>query len=77
MAFLIFVGIISLLFGILILFSPQTLRNLNNQITQAMNKLAISVDEKVYALRIGIGVSSIIVSILAFFVAYFLAKKYG
>ena len=75
MEFLIVVGIISLIFGVLLLFFPQRLRNLSTQTEKAINKLCISIDEKVYKLRIGTGISLILVSVLSFFVIYYLIRK--
>jgi len=77
MLFLIFAGIIALVFGGLILFSPQTIRNLNDKVSGLMGRFVFSVDEEVYRLRVGIGISLILASGLFFFVAYFLIKKYG
>ena len=75
MEFLVIVGIVSLIFGILFLFFPQALRNLSAKTEKGLNKLCVSIDEKVYKLRIGTGISLILVSVLAFFVVYYLIKK--
>lgn len=77
MLFLIFTGIVSLIFGILFLFSPKTIRSLNDQIKRLMDKIVYSIDEKIYNLRVGVGVSLILVSLLVFFTAYCLIKRYG
>ena len=77
MWFLILAGIVSLLGGIFFLFSPKTLDVLNKKVNSTINKWSISVDEKIWSLRIGVGVSLLLTAIMFFFVAYFLAKKYG
>jgi Na+-driven multidrug efflux pump len=77
MWFLILAGVVSLLSGILFLFSPKTLDVLNNKVSTKINKWSISIDEKIWKLRIGVGVSLLLTAFLFFFVAYFLAKKYG
>lgn len=77
MLFLILVGIVSLIFGILLLFSPQVLHGLNDKASKVMNQIFITIDKKIYDLRIGIGVSSILISAFAFFIIYFLVRKYG
>ena len=73
MVFLIFSGIVSLLFGIMILLFPQTLRNLDIMTSKAI----LDLDEKIFRLRIGVGISSIIASILVFFVVYWLIQTSG
>lgn len=74
MLFLIFVGALSLIFGILFLFRPQVIRDLNEKTNKSLNSLCFSFDEKAYNLRIGLGISLILVSVLAFFVVYYLIK---
>ena len=73
MLFLIIVGLVSFAFGILMLVSPETIRKLD----QSSNRAFASMDQKIYELRVGVGVSSILVSVLAFFVAYFVVKKFS
>ena len=73
MVLLTFAGIVVLISGILFLFSPQTIRNLNARI----NRTVSSTDEKVYSLRIGVGISLILISILAFFTVYYLIRRYS
>ena len=73
--YLIFVGIVSLSFGVLILFFPQTLHNLSDKVSRIMNKVVAPIDSEVYRLKVGFGVSLILVSVLAFFVVYFMIKK--
>ena len=72
MLFLIFAGTVLLIFGVLFLFSPQTIRNLNHK----MDKVLINFDKKFYDLRVGVGVSLVLVSCLSFFIVYFLIRKF-
>jgi uncharacterized BrkB/YihY/UPF0761 family membrane protein len=73
MAFLIFVGVISFVFGALFLFSPNAIRRLN----ALANKVLADIDEKAYNLRTGIGISLLLVSCLAFLMVYYIIIKYG
>jgi len=77
MWFLILAGIIALFGGALFLFSPKTLHNLNARVNAAINKVTVPIDEKVYKLRIGVGISFILVALMLFFVVFYLNKKYG
>jgi hypothetical protein len=76
MWFLILAGCVALLGGVLFLFSPETLQQLSSKVNTAINKMSIPIDEKVYKLRIGVGVSLLLVAGLLFFVVYYLTKKY-
>lgn len=67
--YLIAVGMVSLVFGVLFLVSPQTIRNISDKVNRTIG----SVDEKLYTLRVGTGVSLILIAILAFFVVYSLS----
>jgi len=77
MWFLILSGFIALCGGLLFLFSPKTLHQLSNKINTAINKLSVPIDEKVYKMRIGVGISLLLVSGMLFFVVYYLTKKYS
>jgi len=77
MWFLILSGIVALLGGILFLFSPKTLHQLSSKINATINKMSVPIDEKVYKLRIGVGISLLLVAGLLFFIAYYLTKKYA
>jgi len=77
MWFLILAGGVSLLAGVLFLFSPGTLHKLSNKINEELNKRFVPIDEKVYKMRVGVGISLLLVSVMLFFIAYYLAKKYG
>lgn len=77
MLLLIIAGIVALIFGILFLFSPEKLRAISERANQAINRSSAMLDEKVYKLRIGIGISMLISAALIFFTIYYLVKKYG
>jgi len=76
MWFLILAGSVALLGGVLFLFSPKLLQKLSSKVNSAINRMSIPIDEEVYKLRIGVGVSLLLVAGLLFFVAYYLSKKY-
>ncbi|MBU0548185.1 MAG: hypothetical protein KKH57_05475 [Candidatus Omnitrophica bacterium] len=76
MWFLILAGIIALLSGVLFLFSPKTLQQLSSKVNTVINKISVTVDEKLYKLRIGVGISLLLVAGLLFFIVYYLTKKY-
>ncbi len=71
MIFLIMAGVIALVFGIMILVAPDTLRRLEAE----ANKRLVSFEEKVYTLRAGTGVSFILAAILIFFIAYYISRR--
>jgi hypothetical protein len=75
MGFLIFAEIVAFLGGMLFLFSPNTLRQLSSKINTVINKVNVPIDEKIYRLRIGVGVSLLLVAGMLFFVIYYLSKK--
>jgi len=77
MWFLILAGIVALLGGVLFLFSPKTLHQLSSKVNTAINKMSVPIDEKVYKMRLGVGVSLLLVAGMLFFVAYYLTKKYS
>ncbi|MEI6631757.1 MAG: hypothetical protein WCL25_03985 [bacterium] len=77
MFFLFFAGLVAFVFGILFLFFPKALKDLNDTAKSHMSKLVFSIDEQAYRLRIGIGISLLLSSLLVFLVVYFLFKKYG
>lgn len=76
MWFLILAGTVSLVGGILFLFSPKTLQQLSSKVNTAINKMRFPIDEKVYKLRIGVGISLLLVAGLLFFIVFYLTKKY-
>ena len=73
MLYLIFAGVIALVFGVLFLFSPQTIRDLSEKVNQTIG----SIDDKAMGLRVGIGISLILSSFLFFFVIYYAIKTYS
>lgn len=76
MWFLILSGIVAFLGGILFLFSPDTLRQFSSKINTTINKINIPIDEEVYKLRVGVGISLMLSATLLLFMAYFIFKKY-
>ena len=77
MWFLILAGVVALITGVLFLFSPETLHQLSNKINTTLNKMSIPIDEKVYKMRIGVGISLLLVAGMLFFVVYYLTRKYA
>ena len=71
MIFLIIAGTVSFIFGLLLLFAPETLRRLSNKV----NEMCLYIDNKVLQMRIGIGISLILVAVLSFFVVYYIIVK--
>ena len=76
MLLLILAGIVAFFAGLLFIFSPKTLHELSNKVNTAINKMSVPIDEKVYKLRIGVGISLILIAGMFFFVVYYLSKKY-
>jgi hypothetical protein len=76
MGFLILAGTVALLGGILFLFSPKILRQLSDKVNVTINRLSAPIDEQVYKLRVGVGISLLLASGMIFFVVYYLSKKY-
>ncbi|RJP28070.1 MAG: hypothetical protein C4533_06260 [Candidatus Omnitrophota bacterium] len=77
MFFLIFAGVVSLVFGILFLFFPVALRNLNDKANLIMTRSLASLDENIMKMRLGVGISLILASILSFFVILYIIKRSG
>jgi uncharacterized BrkB/YihY/UPF0761 family membrane protein len=77
MVFLAFVGIVAFVFGLLLLFFPEAIQSINEKTNKIMSQSFVSIDDKVYRLRIGVGVSLILVSFLMLFTVYYLIKRYG
>ena len=73
MGFLTFAGVVSLIVGVMFLFFPQTIRKMSDE----MNKMLLNLDQRLFEMRVGLGISLILVSAMAFFVIYYLKKKYG
>ena len=72
MLFLIFSGIVSLVFGVMLLGSPDAVKDLSKKFDKALVRL----EEKIYTLRKGIGLSMVMVSFMIFYVVYYLVRKY-
>jgi len=77
MWFLILAGAVALLGGVLFLCSPKTLHQLSDKVNATINKFSVPIDDKVYKMRVGVGISLLLVAGMLFFVAYYLSKKYG
>ena len=77
MLILIILGVAILIAGVLLVFFPDSLKRHNDDFKQVVNKVAVSLDEKVLRLRSGIGISCILISLTCFFLAYWIMKKHG
>ena len=77
MWFILLAGVIAFFGGVLFLFSPKVLQQFGNKINTTINKISVPIDEKAYKMRLGMGVSLLLVSGMLLFVAYYLAKKYA
>lgn len=64
------IGILSLFFGIILLFFPNHLTKLSD----FFNKAIIAVDENLLRMRIGLGISLIAIGIVCFFLIYYYFK---
>ncbi len=71
MGLFIAIGVLSLIFGLLFIIAPAILKNLN----ELTSRMAISIEEKVFTYRFGVGISMVIASLLFFFVAYYIKIK--
>jgi hypothetical protein len=77
MLLLVVCATVALLTGISLVFFPKALKKLNDDFNKPAHKLAVSFDELVWRSRQGIGVSCILVSLLCFFVVYYIIRKHG
>lgn len=71
MVWIIFLGIISFIFGLLLILSPTTLTS----ISERLNKMINRVDQEVFKYRLGVGVCLIIAAIFLFFMAYLMTIR--
>ncbi len=76
MWFLVVAATVASIFGFLFLFFPKVIRRLNKNMSKTFNRVLANFDEKVYNLRIGIGVCLLMFSATAIFVVYYLIRKY-
>jgi|GEM_PF-1249243 len=75
--FIIFSGTVALISGALLLWAPKVLKSWNDSFIRRMAREgSVTIDDLIYALRIGFGVSLIFISIMLFFVGYYLIQKY-
>ena len=70
MAFLIFSGIVALIFGLLLLLAPAELKKLNS----VANRFITDLDNWIYKQKQGIGVCFLMSGLTLLFVAYYLYK---
>lgn len=71
MSYLILIGAITLVVGVLFLFAPETLRSLNEKSKSVVSNF----DDTAFVYRFGVGITLIVASILFFFVAYYVRLK--
>lgn len=71
MGFLWFVAIISFIFGILFLFFPKALVKLS----ALANQVLVYTDEKLFTIRIGLGICLLFLSTTCFFLIYYYAVR--
>ncbi len=65
------IGLVSLVFGITMLFFPKQLAELADKV----NKVVGQIDEGMLRLRIGLGVSLLAIGAVCFFLVYYIASK--
>ncbi len=72
MELLIFCGVVAFVTGIFFLFFSENLRKLNVSLSKAVN-----FDDQLFRLRIGVGVAFVLVSVMCFFLVYYVVKRHG
>ena len=72
MMFLDVAGTVALVVGLLLLLSPNSLRKLQD----FFDKGVVLFEKKLYNLRIGFGVSLLLVAGLCYFIAYYVYVRY-
>lgn len=70
--FSISIGLLALVVGFFLLFSPTGLKRIN----EISAKMIAKIDGLTFSYRIGFGVSLIIISIFMFFMAYYFTKRH-
>jgi hypothetical protein len=68
---------LSTILGLLFLFAPKTLLNLNKAVSSLLNKILLDVDAALYRSRLGIGISLCLSGATLFFILYYMTVKYG
>lgn len=68
MGFFIIVGILAMSVGLLFIFSPNTIRRINDIGT----RMITNIDSAAFSRRLGVGITLLISSFLFFFVAYYM-----
>jgi hypothetical protein len=72
MLFLIFAGAVSFVFGSALLVAPQSVSKLEEK----YNKFIVIFEERVHSKHTVVGIFLLLVSLLCFFVVYYLVNKY-
>ena len=70
--FCILIGTIAFALGFLLLFTPDSVRKLN----ELSAKMIAKIDSLTFSYRVGVGVSLIIASLFMFFMAYYFTKRH-
>ncbi|MBI3609788.1 MAG: hypothetical protein HY204_03690 [Nitrospirae bacterium] len=71
MTWMILMGLLALIIGGLLVFSPQKLQKMSDD----LNRMVTRIDEQVIKYRVGVGVSLILAAIFLFFYAYMMGRK--
>lgn len=71
MVWITFLGVISFIFGLLLIVSPKTITGISDK----MNRMINRIDEEVFKYRLGVGICLIIAAIFLFFMAYLLTIR--
>lgn len=71
MIWIIFLGIISFIFGLLLVLSPATITKTSEKLNTMINKI----DEEVFRYRVGVGVCMLIAAAFLFFMAYLMTIR--
>ncbi|RJO65464.1 MAG: hypothetical protein C4540_01040 [Candidatus Omnitrophota bacterium] len=77
MIFLSLAGIVALTFGILLLCVPEMVFTASKKMNKKQDDTFISVDDQVRTFRVGVALSSILISLVLFFTVYYLIVRYG
>jgi uncharacterized BrkB/YihY/UPF0761 family membrane protein len=70
MIWMVLMGLVALMIGGLLVFSPQKLQKMSDD----LNRMVTRIDERVIKYRIGVGISLILAAVFLFFYAYMLGR---
>lgn len=70
MIWMVLMGLVALMIGGLLLFSPQKLQKMSDD----LNRMVTRIDEQVLKYRIGVGISLILAAVFLFFYAFMLGR---